>query len=350
MPLFPAMKPGRLKITIVLCLAFAAALTTFGCRNFKVNNDKPVSGIVLPKSQMEIDSIAMRVAVVELDDQQKTDFDSFIETTDQKLPLEVRQRLDDNGIRVSVISSVNTPSLQKILAPGIPKREWLTGHELELAEAGKLEPVHRLVSHRHVEKKRGESFGVEVSSVRPSSSWRIHIGEKQLSDSAELAQCQMRITSWPQPDGSLKLQFLPEIRHGQKLSRIGVDGSTFAVQQSREVKELRSLSFEMSVLPGETVVVAPTEQLERIGDLFFNAKIAEVADPSEQDEALEEDNVDTSDFFPMLEQDDASSDVSVAVSDDLLEDTVLEAKKRRPQPWQRFLMVRVVEVTAPALP
>ena len=350
MPLFPAMKPGKFKSTIALCLAFAAALIAPGCRNFKVNNDKPVTGIVLPKSQMEIDSIAMRVAVVELDDHQKSDFDSFIETTDQKLPLEVRRRLDDNGIRVSVISSVNTPSLQKILAPGIPKREWLSGHELELAEAGKLEPAHRLVSHRHVERKRGQGFDVEISPVRQKSSWLVHIGDKQFSDSADLAQCQMRITSWPQPDGTLKMQFLPEVRHGQKLSRIGVDGSTFAVQQSRDVKELRSLSFEMFVLPGETVVVAPTERLERIGDLFFNAKIAEVTDPSEQVEPLEEEDVDTSEFFPMLEDDGVSSDVSVAVSDDLLEDTVLEAEKRRPQPWQRFLMVRVVEVTAPALP
>jgi len=263
------MKSGKFKSTIVFCLALAAALAV-GCRNLEVT-DKPVTGIVLPKTQMESDSVAVRVAVVELDDQQKTEFKSFIESTDQKLPLEMRKRLDDNGVRVSVISNVNTSSLQKMLAPGIQKPEWLSGQAQELAEAGKLEPIYRLASHRHVEKKRGESFTVEVSSVRRKSSWVIHLGKQQLSDFAELAQCQMRITSWPLPDGSVKLQFMPEVHHGQKLSRIGVDHSNFAVHQRRDVKELRSLAFDVTVLPNETVVIAPTQQLERIGELFFNA-------------------------------------------------------------------------------
>ena len=344
------MNLGRFKITLAISLAFAAALSSTGCRNIKLN-EKPVAGIVLPKSKMESDSIAMRVAVVELDDLQKMEFGSFINTTDQKLPLELRRLLDDNGIRVSVISSINTPGLQKMLAPGIPKREWLDGQEQKLADAGKIDLVRRLVSHRHVEKKRGESFTVEVSPVRQKLSWQIHIGEQKLADSANLAQCQMRITSWPQGDGLVRLQFMPEVHYGQKLSRIGVDDSNFSVHQRRDFKELRSLSFEMSVLPGETVVVAPTEQLERVGEMFFNAKIAEASDPSGVTEAADEEDVDTSDFFPMLDETDASAqDASVLVQGDLLEDTVLDVENRRPQPWQRFLMVRVDNVTAPAVP
>lgn len=348
MPLFPGMKPRRFNLMIALGLAVVAALTAAGCRNLNVV-DKPVAGIVLPKTQMESDSVAVRVAVVELDDQQKTEFKSFIETTDQKLSLELRQRLDDNGVRVSVVSNVNTSSLQKMLAPGIQSPEWLSGQEQELAEAGKLEPIYRLTSHRHLEKKRGESFSVDVSPVRQSSSWRVHVGQQQFSDSADLAQCSMQITSWPLPDGSVKLQFMPQVHHGHKLSRIGVDGSNFAVQQRRDVKELRSLSFDITVLPGETVVVSPTRKLERIGDLFFNAVVGgkDAAEPA-NDPVIQD--VDTSEFFPMLDADAATLDVSDLVQGDLLEDGTLETVNRRPKPWQRFLMVRVVEVTAPAVP
>lgn len=337
-------------------LALAAALLMTGCRNLKLN-DKPVSGIVLPKTQMESDSVAVRVAVVELDDQQQTEFESFIETTDEKLPLETRQLLDDNGFRVAVVSNINHSRLQKMLAPAIQKPDWLAGHKLELAEAGKLEPVYRMVSHQHIERKRGEEFSVEVSPVRPQSSWLIHVGDRQYSDSASLAQCQMRVTSTPQPDGSVTLSFLPEIHHGQKRSRIGVDGSTFAVQQRRDVKELRALAFEISVSPNETVLVAPTDQLERLGDLFFNAKLptANAAFGSDQDAVAwkyeeGEEDVDTSEFFPMLDADEMSLDAAVLVDGDQLSDTVLDGKDDRPEPWQRFLMVRVVEVTAPAVP
>lgn len=341
MPLFAAMKTRRFNVTIALCLVIAAALTGFGCRNLEVA-EKPSAGIVLPKTQMESDSVAVRVAVVELDDHQKAEFKSFIETTDQKLPLQLRQRLDDNGVRVSVVSNVNTSNLQKMLAPGIRNPERLSGHAQELAEAGKLEPVYRITSHRHVERKRGESFNVEVSPVRQKSSWTIYVGQQQFSDSANLAQCAMRITSWPQPDGSVKLQFMPEVHYGQKLSHIGVDDSNFSVQHRRDVKELRSLSFEASVLPGETIVVSPTEQLERIGELFFNAAVGaqseaeRLSDPAELD-------VDAAEFFPMLEK-----DAETTVASDL--DQNDQSENAIPKPWQRFLMVRVVEVTAPAVP
>lgn len=347
------MKLARYKSTVALLLAFSAALVV-GCRNLKVS-DKPVAGIVLPKAQMENDSVAVRVAVVELDDHQKTDFQNFIETTDQKLPLALKQKLDDNGVRVSVLSNVNISQLQKMLVPGVLRKEWLSGHELELAKAGKLEPVYRMASHRHVEKKRGQSFNVEVSPVRAESSWRIYVGERQIPDSAKLAQCHMRITSWPMADGSVKLQFNPEIHHGQNLSHISVDGPNFAVQQRRDIKELRSLAFEVNVQPGETIVVAPTEQLERIGELFFNASgdTNRIASQQVQDDPAIED-VDTSEFFPMLDneelaEDDVDSlDASVLVEIDEHEDAALE--NRRPKPWQRFLMVRVVDVTAPAIP
>ena len=357
MPLSVTMNWRKINSNVAFVLAIVAALSVglVGCRNLEVA-DKPVAGIVLPKAQMESDSVAVRVAVVELDDHQKTDFQNFIEITDQKLPLNLRQKLDDNGIRVSVLSNVNTSQLQKMLVPGVLKHKWLKDQELELAQAGKLEPVYRLASHRHVEKKRGQSFNVEVSPVRRESSWKVYVGEAQFSDSASLAQCHMRITSWPMADGSVKLQFHPEIHHGRNLSRIGVDGQNFAVQQRRDIKELRSLAFEVKVQPGETIVVAPTEQLERIGNLFFNASVSEESESLQKQDDSNLENVDTSEFFPMLDAKDSEMDesnaldASVLVEVDSLEGTVLEPEDRRPEPWQRFLMVRVVDVTAPAVP
>lgn len=344
--IIPAMKGRILTIRFAILLAASWLTIACGCHKYSVN-EKRSPGIVLPKSQMESDSVAVRVAIAEFDDQQKEDFESFIDTTDQKLPYETRRRLDENGLRVSVVSNINSSQLQRLLTPQIPKREWLTQQELELEQAGKLEPVYRLVSQRHVEKKRGESFNVEVSPTRAQSSWEVFDEENELSDDAELAQCQMRITSWPQPDGSVKVHFLPEVHHGQKVSRIGSVGQNFAVQQSRDVKSLRSLEFELTVRPGEAIVVAPTGGLERIGSLFFNA-----GDDVKLDEAIEDSfEVESSKFFPMLEQEvePESLDASVLVEIDALEDDASEISTR-PKPWQRVLLVRIADVTSPSVP
>jgi len=345
--------PLALKSALLLALISSPLAT--GCRNLKVN-DKPnaaSAGIVLPKAQMESDSVAVRVAIAEFDDHQEEELESFIDSTDQKLPLATRQRLDDNGLRVSIVSNINSVRLQGLLAPRIPKREWLTDHELELAEAGKLEPTYRLTSQRHVEKRRGESFTAEVSPVRAESTWQVYEGTRAVPGRAALAQCQMRITSWPQSDGSVRIQFLPEIHHGQKQSKIGVAGQNFSVNQQREIQELRSLSFELAVRPGETILVAPTEKLERIGKLFFDATPSppELADGSAPS-TLAGDSVDPvneehlNELFPILEE-EQSMDASVLVELDALDEEIHVSD--RPQPMRRLLLVRVAEVTPPVI-
>jgi hypothetical protein len=327
-------------------LALASVLLAGGCRNLKVN-EKPSAGIVLPKSQMESDSVAVRVAVAEFDDLQQESLESFIGTTDQKLPLQTRQRLDDNGLRVSVVSNVNSARLQGLLAPRVLEPQWLTEQERELADAGKLNPIHRLDSQRHVEKRRGESFSMQISPRRAESTWQVFNGPNASSGQAMLAQCQMRITCWPQADGSVRMQFLPEIHHGQKHSKIGVDGQNFAVKQQREIDELRSLQFEVNVRPGETVLVAPTEKLERLGKLFFDAsEPADITGLADSSILSSDSNSPINELFPILEK-EQSLDASVLVELDQLEDQVKISG--RPQPWQRMLLVRVVEVTPPAV-
>lgn len=336
-------------------LALASVLLATGCRNLKVN-DSPPAGIVLPTSQMESDSVAVRLAVAEFDELQNGELESFLGTTDQKLPLKTRQLLDNNGLRVSVVSNVNSARLQKLLAPRVLERQWLNDQEQELADAGKLDPLNRLTSQRHVEKRRGESFSMQISPVRSEATWQVFNGIDAVSGQALLAQCQIRITSWPQADGSVRMQFLPEIHHGQKHSKIGVDGQNFAVKQQREVEELRSLLFELNVRPGETVLIAPTSKLERLGKLFFDASksnasttLANRTDPPTLDS-------ETSDYvrelFPILEKEDAveaqSKDASVLVELGNVDDNKAQ-NSGRPQPWQRILLVRVTEVTPPAI-
>jgi len=344
------MKMRALNRIAAVLLMLSAALVAVGCRNLKVN-EKPSAGIVLPKSQMKSDSVAVRVAIAELDDHQEIQFKSFMETTDsQKIPLAIRQRLDENGIRVCVVSSVNSSQLQRLLAPLELNHKWLNQQELELAEAGKLEPVRRLSSQRHVEKKRGESFSIEVSPVQPSATWQVHVGERKFPGRATLAQCQMRVSSWPQPDGSVNLQFIPEIHHGESLSRIGVMDRNLLVEQRRDVEEFHALAFDVSVQPGETIIIAPTGKLERIGKLFFGANPSPDADSDQPLEPLSdvvEDEL-VEEFFPMLNEPAVSPDPSVLVQDDGLMDIELPVNSERPKPWQRFLLVRVAEVTTPA--
>ena len=338
-----------IRISVLLSTIATFALLNCGCRNFEVN-DEPTPGIVLPKTKMESDSVAMRVAVAEFDDLQKSAFQSFVDVTDQKLPFETRRRLDEHGLRVSVISNVNSQRLQQLLSPRVLKRQWLTDNERELKAAGKLEPVLRLASQRHVEKNRAEPFSVEISPVRERLTWTVYSANGPVSDGAELAQCGMRVTSWPQPNGSVKLQFLPEVHHGQELSQIGVEGQDLAVTQRRMVKELRPLAFEVELKPGETVMVSPTATLDRIGGMFFQADDQQAVQPTDPIVAANSQAIQASEFFPMLDEQDDSPQLLLAAEDLNSIEPTSSTANQRPRPWQRVLLVRVVEVTPATIP
>lgn len=330
-------------------MVLLGSLSISGCHNFQPN-DKAVKGITLPKTQMDHDSVAVRVAVAELDESQQEPFERFIATADaQKLPLRVRRKLDENGLRVTVVSSANSMRIQELLRPIQLKPEWFSGQQQELAQAGKLPEISRLKTHRHVEKKRGESLHVKTSPIQSSVSWCIYDGQRQDRDAATTAQGQMKITGWPQVDGTVRLDFVPEIHYGENLSRVGVNGKDLAVEQRREIKPLQSLAFSINVRMGETVVVAPTETFERSGKLLFctGSDDEHIGQATENGSPLAEEDSEQEqlllEHFPML--DDDSNDVSIKVGSPTVE--MSEPAEGPPKPWRRFLMVRLVRVTPP---
>lgn len=325
-----------------------------GCQNFKPEKN-PAPGIRLPKAQMDHDSVALRVAVAELDETQQEPFREFISASDaQKVSLDIRRKLDANGLRVAILSSANSKRIQDLIKPIQVKPDWLSGQERELANAGKLPEISRLKTHRHVEKKRGESFHVETSPIQSSVSWCIYDGQQKTHDAATMAQGQMKITAWPQVDGTVLIEFVPEIHYGENLSRVGVHGKDLAVQQSREIKSLHALAFSVSMKIGETLVVAPAETYERAGKLLFcTDSHSSRSSPGEkpnyvdrQDEEFDEQLLE--EHFPMLSQSGEEHDIQLAKPRfDAPQIEYAELDHGPPKPWRRFLMVRLVEVTPP---
>jgi hypothetical protein len=334
-----------LRIAVLICLVM-----TVGCELFRgKDTKKPLAEIRLPVPEMKAGSVALEIAVAELDQQQQPLFDRFIRHADQtKLGLYQRKLLDQNGFSVAVLSSTSSEELEGLLSPQTVKPEWLNDRDRELAAAGKLKTKDRFELLRRVEKRNGESFPVEVSPKRPAATWTIYVGDQTQSGNATQATGYFRITAWPRKDGTVRFVFVPEIHHGNKRSFIGVKGSDWAFEERQAEESFPELAFEVTIRYNETILVAPTRNLERLGGLFFNAASIDDQDPkTERETDLSAEELDK--FFPMLDEVGESTggsghnthaDASVLLE---IEDLQEVAASEPPPPWQRLFLLRIIE-------
>ena len=262
-------------LTIVLLAIFG------GCRPFK--DSKITRAIVFPQSKLAPDAVGLEIAIVELDHDQIPHFESFWKLLDQQeLPLNVRKNLDRNGIRAAVMSSHPPQDFYDLIQPRPIEESELTPLEKQLHAKGLLKPRKRMLEHSRISNREGESHPAETSPVSQESSWVIQDGEKQIAGFGKYVQGVISITTYPLGDGSVKLKIQPEIHHGESRTRIGVGDGAYRMRSGRRVLAIESLTSEVSLRAGESLVIGPTNFQTGLGKILFGSQRApEVAQSHE---------------------------------------------------------------------
>lgn len=250
-------------------LFFAAtACLVLGCAG--VAPPKPFS-LALPAVAMNEGAVALQVAVVQIDEDQAAEFESFFAQLDtMKLPLNVRKAGDRNGFRYAVMSPQTPSTLQSLLQRRELDTSTLTDLQKKMASKGLLESPPRLLSHQQIENDAGESFEVNASGYYPQKSWSFvnQFGRNETGQ-GDLVKGVIDVTPFPQGNGAVRLSVVPEIHHGQPQTRFSVSQRTFLFNETQIQSAIEALKFSVDLQPGETLVVAPIATVERLGALFF---------------------------------------------------------------------------------
>lgn len=259
----------------LLLIAFCVALGILisgGCAPLKDPSTTTGSnGFSITRSSMNPGAVAVQLAVVQLDSDQREMFEQYWGQLDQmKLPLPVRKMADDNGLRYAVMS----PQVPNVLPQLLESRELdvsgLDDLKRQMAEAGLLKSPSRMVSHQRIENDTGEEYEITTSDVYPQKRWSIISGDEgALTGFGELVKGVYRFSSFPQTDGSVRLVMLPEIHHGVSKNRFDVSQRTFLLNESQIKTKVTPLEFTVDLKPGESLIVAPNGTSGGIGDLLF---------------------------------------------------------------------------------
>ncbi|MDZ4849132.1 MAG: hypothetical protein SGI77_07540 [Pirellulaceae bacterium] len=187
---------------------------------------------------------------------------------EQAFPLEMRKRLDRNGIRTAIVDTVVPLPLQTMIE-SVEKR--LQDDPLEQAGVGADVRSHsRLLQCRNGQRK-------EIT-VRPTKTGTMVILHNE--DGAAKGSCYedplllLDFRVYPKDDGSVAVHITPEIQHGQP--KLKIVGQEFALRREmkRESATWPDLTIEQSMIPGQIMLVTASTPPRGLGEHYFYTETA----------------------------------------------------------------------------
>ncbi|MDX2038082.1 MAG: hypothetical protein SFX72_15645 [Isosphaeraceae bacterium] len=173
---------------------------------------------------------------------------------EQTIPLEVRNLLHANGMRIGLVAGSLPVQTESIMSENEPRATRVDpvlfdlpdGDPSEIDLAHSTEPVTLLLT------REGRSMGKDYDEARGV----------------------LRINANQDGNGGVNLKITPEIHHGpvtREFAAAPTNGelspSEFVVRTGRKVEHFRDLAVTLRVMPGQAVVVGATDSREGSRDL-----------------------------------------------------------------------------------
>jgi len=199
-------------ILTIICSILIALGT--GCAKVEPPINK--TSLSFPKTRIAVDAVGLDLGLAQLDSGQTETFETFWGLLDQQeLPLDRRKILDQNGLRVAIMSPHAPPQLNILIQDQTIDPSVMNEFEQQLHAKGLMRPQPRMLSHQRLSNREGQAYKVETSEVHGEVSWIVRSGDSQTAGFGNLVQGVVSVTTYPQGDGSVRLLIRPEIHHGQ---------------------------------------------------------------------------------------------------------------------------------------
>ena len=267
-----------MKSLVLWPLIFLIAVA--GCANWSADTEpRSSSTFNLNNSRVSPGSVGIEIAVAQVDSDQAAQLENLLGTIDQqKLTLDVRQKLDRNGLRCGIMSARPPAVFHELLQPFVPDPESVDIAARPFALAGLLDPVSRLLLHQRLSNQSDEGYPIGTSDLYEHVEWIVNHSDHEVAGEASSARCFFDLTTYPSPDGSVTLKLAPVIRHGEEIPRIGVADGSFVMDRGQRQVNLEEVEFKVQLRSGQTLVIAANDPFpdrgpvqNRLGQLLLGS-------------------------------------------------------------------------------
>ncbi len=217
----------------------------------------------LPAARMSTDSVILEIAFVHVTPEaNRVDAELWHDVNEIPLPWETQKKLFQNGVRCGLIAGQIPASLQELIKA---EKNTLDLHELN----GNLN--HQLTSrNQRIHSRAGRRGQVILGNqIQPTIHLVTREDDYASGETFHQAQCALEIRTYPLGDGRVRLQLTPEIQHGDMKSQfVGHEGS-WLLDTKRETRSFDALSMEITMSPGESLLLSCTPTVKGLGQYMF---------------------------------------------------------------------------------
>lgn len=254
-------RPSFSRRQLLATLPAWAAAVVAGCAPFKVPDDIPTR--ILPTARMSPDSVILEVGYAQMPLADSAAYAEVWQQADeQALPLELRQELSRNGLRCGILGKRIPEKIRALMDPkttAIDKRS-------EDLDVGQVE-VDRQT--RRMQCRAARRVKVLCSKSYPQLSLLTRDGGAVRGRQLEQAQCLFGLKPYPQNDGRVQIDLMPEVEHGE-LKQQWVSGEGSLMQRvGRDKVTFEAMRISLSLAAGQMIVVSAVEQPIGLGEHFF---------------------------------------------------------------------------------
>jgi hypothetical protein len=250
--------PGRIPLVL------AAGLALCGC----INPAMKTTTSSLPSTQMSPDSVVVDILFVRcpLGDAELNGQSLWNDVDEQYLPAQLRRRLARNGIRVGLVGSQVPPPLAKLLElAGKPP----TRDAVQQANAADMEAANHPIA-RHLQMRAGHRNEIIASGVYDQLPLLITEAGELRGQTYSQAQGILAAKAFPQSDGRVRLELVPELHHDQPRRRFVGEQGMMRLDTSRPKRVFDDLTISAVLSPGTMLVLTCLpDRPGSLGHYFF---------------------------------------------------------------------------------
>ena len=246
-----------------LSLAVAVSLfAVLGCSLFPKTETKTgniVGRPVLPPIQASADSIQLEVFFLERPAEDHLLNSAIWKEVDQlgALPTETQEILSANGFRVGNVSSNPPPTVQKLLG---------MVSEIPIDSAESTKPL--MGFSRYV--PPGIETEIPTGVVHEQSEFEIREKNQVKKVVYDQASCVLRMKASRLQEGWVRIDFQPEIHHGEKKMRRVAADDDWSLRMGQQVDVRVAQRFSLTMNVGERALITCTpDSEESLGNKFF---------------------------------------------------------------------------------
>lgn len=216
-----------------------------GCAKLMEHGKSP-----LAHATMSPDSVALEIFFVRVPlNDEGANGSLWEEIDEQRLDTDARRRLTENGFRIGVAPAQIPKQLQQLLQLSSENKESSTQVLSDLVEDSPI-------SRRILQTRRGQRNLIQCSGIYESLPLLQNDQGQVAGKTYSKAQGTFTLRAYPQGDGQVRLNWLPELHYGEtRQSWVGNQGA-FRLEAGQSKKIFEDLSFTATLAPGELLVLA----------------------------------------------------------------------------------------------